>query len=179
MPPFGDFESFLELAFAVNLIWGIWGDLRARLENRFGNPKLKTQVAAAIDTSSATAVDSLVERARRWRSGLSRVGQVASLAVAVAIAMCLFFVQSTVELSGGWRALVFFAMCPVPVFAFFMWLVNPIFTLAVWLKAGRVTIDSSPIDNVGQATKDVQKSLTEDGSRESSDGTGTGSSGNG
>ena len=156
---FGDYGSFLELAFAVNLLWAVWGDLRKRLADRFGYPKLKEQVAAALDDDSPKAVENLRNSAGTVRNWLAKAGLFASMSAVLAVGLALFFVAPKTEVDAVGQAFIFLAMLPIPIFAVLMWLANHWFTWRIKRKVSEAVIDRSDPDDLDAKASRVQREI--------------------
>lgn len=73
---FGDYETFLAIAFAVNILFGAWQAIRERLAARsIGGTEFLTSFAALIDHDTARAYGDLVGGPSACATGSRRRGE--------------------------------------------------------------------------------------------------------
>ncbi len=117
---FADYTSFLEVAFAINLLFGGWkGFARFLLERRrlsFNRYAVKTRVEAVDD-----AVERLLEEisarneaCRRVCRGVERWGRIVGFVMAAVIVAALFAIGNREVVDGPMLAGIVVAALPVP-----------------------------------------------------------------
>lgn len=157
---FGDYETFLAIAFAVNILFGAWQAIRERLAARsIGGTEFLTSFAALIDHDTARAYGDLVGRAKRVRDRFTQTGRAFSFIVAVAIAAALFWYPSSQHIATWAKWLIALSIVLFPLTMTLMIAVDWTFRLAARLRAGdgaKAKAKPKP------AAKDVTRALGED-----------------
>ena len=158
---FGDYETFLAIAFAVNILFGAWEAIRARLAARsIGGTAFLTSFAALIDHDTARAYGDLIGRAKRVRNRFTRAGRALSFIVAVAIAAALFWFPSNQPVATVAKWLIALSILVFPLTMTVMIAADWAFRLAARLRAGDGAM-AKAMPNSKPAAKEVTRALGE------------------
>lgn len=117
---FADYTSFLEVAFAINLLFGGWqGFARLLLERRrlsFNRYAMKARVEAVDDAVQRLLeeISARNEACRRVCRGVERWGRVVGFAMAAVIVAALFLVGNGEVVDGPMLAGIVVVALPVP-----------------------------------------------------------------
>ena len=132
---FGDYTSFLELAFGVNFLFGVWTALYRRLyawqvaiSRKFGR---QFRVLAADRGGEVREIIRIrQQRSRRWCSQIQRRGRWFSIFIAPPILLALLYFPDAhpVNFLGIW--LIILSISPIPIVALMMCAVT--FAVEVW-----------------------------------------------
>ena len=134
---FGDYESFLEIAFAVNILYGAWEDIRARLAARsLDGTAFLANFAQVIDDNTAGAYGDLVGKAKRVRNRFTRWGRIISFTIAALIAAGLFWFPSALSVPAWGKSLIALSILAFPIVMLFMVVVDWYIRLRARLTAG-------------------------------------------
>lgn len=106
-PPgqFGDYTSFLEIAFALNILFNAWHAIPTSLTRRRGG------VGKYAEKPGAASYDSV----GKWSKVIVRCGQGTGLLFAFAIAAALYVLADEVPVDQNAAMLILLAVAPLPV----------------------------------------------------------------
>ena len=127
MPEFSDYASYLEVAFAINLMFSLWDKLPESLVKRLSNynSRLIARLAAASEDAHKNARYNLDRRRdsyNNWCKRYARYGKVLSFIFAICIGVSLYFFAGYDSIQPQYNPLLSLAPLPpfLTVFAMFL-----------------------------------------------------------
>ena len=149
---FGDYTSFLEMAFAINLLFGVWDGLSGLLlDKRRKNFALYMSRfhASALDNDGAAVLGAIQRRDTKCTvlcDGIKKWGRILGIVAAIIISILMFVMGNgrTVEI---WPEILAFGILalPVPLACLAMFSIHIIFRF--WTQISFADIVKNPDDD--------------------------------
>ena len=145
---FGDYTSFLEMSFAVNLLFGVWEGLLDKLRKDFQIYVSRFR-ASALDDDGAAVLDAIQRRGTRLIilcDGIKKCGRTFGMLAAIAISVIMFVIGDE-QVVRIWPEIIIFSILslPVPLACLSMFMLHHVFSF--WIRISFADIVKKPDDS--------------------------------
>lgn len=158
-PEFGDYTSFLEIAFGVNLLFGVWDGLAAKMSGWRISELRRLQ--GNIRVSAVDAVTPALEKreaaCNRKCETIKKWGRTAGVVFAVMTALVLFVVGDSTAVSGWKVGGIAVLAAPLPVSIILITVVSVELVLRNRLSYSDLSDLSEPPEAVEKASRALEK----------------------
>ena len=164
---FGDYSSFLEIAFAVNLLFGFWHALSKGLTDWQTATANDWEIRfKANDVDAGRGILQRIQRrheiCRHWCSKAQKIGRSVSIVIAILIARALYFYPEGATLDHYSVVLIGLSILPVPIVGLVMCAFTVGFSVWNWISFNDMAKDPEAISSISK----TQKAIAEESLRE-------------
>lgn len=156
-PKFGDYTSFLEIAFGVNLLFGVWDGLAAKMSGWRISELRRLQ--GNIRVSAVDAVTPALEKreaaCNRKCETIKKWGRTAGVIFAGVIALVLFVVGDNATVSGWKMSGIAVLVAPLPVSFILVTVVSAVLVLRNRISYSDLSEPSEVVEKASRALEDL------------------------